>query len=375
MSVQLGDILHIQKGKKPLSQSKTVVDGYLPYVDIKAFEKGIIDNYASTEKSLLCEGGDLLIVCDGSRSGLTGSAIKGVVGSTLAKISADGMTTEYLRYFIQSKYVSLNAQKKGTGTPHLNVEILKSFIINVPSPSEQNRIVSRIEELFSKLDKAVEILQTTKKQLAVYRQTVLKEAFEKLSKIKKVSDLCEVVRGGSPRPAGSDKYYDGNIPFLKVADLTENSGMYLSTHTYTIKKAGLTKTRMVEANTLLLSNSGATLGVPKICTFATTFNDGIAAFINFKQQEYLPYHYYYWMSKTVELRSVNQGAAQPNLNTTIIGNMMMPYCDYNMQVEISKGIGFRLSICDSIEKTVDATLSQAEAMRKSILKKAFEEGI
>lgn len=99
----LGEILHIQKGKKPQSQSNTATDGYLPYVDIKAFEKGIVENYASTEKSLLCDDGDLLIVCDGSRSGLTGRAIKGVVGSTLAKISADGLTTEYLRYFIHSK--------------------------------------------------------------------------------------------------------------------------------------------------------------------------------------------------------------------------------------------------------------------------------
>lgn len=178
MGIQLGEILHIQKGKKPQSQSNEASQGYLPYVDIKAFEKGIIENYASTEKSLLCEDGDLLIVCDGSRSGLTGRAIKGVVGSTLAKISADGLTTAYLRYFIQSKYTLLNTQKKGTGTPHLNAEILKSSIITVPSLHEQDRIVSRIEKLFSELDKAVETLQTTKKQLAVYRQAVLKEAFD-----------------------------------------------------------------------------------------------------------------------------------------------------------------------------------------------------
>ncbi len=174
----LGEILHIQKGKKPQEQSKTLTKGFLPYVDIKAFERGIIESYASPEKCLLCDEGDLLIVCDGSRSGLTGRAIKGVVGSTLAKISADGLTTEYLRYFIQSKYTLLNTQKKGTGTPHLNTEILKLSTITVPSLREQERIVSRIEALFSELDKAVETLQTTKRQLAVYRQAVLNEAFE-----------------------------------------------------------------------------------------------------------------------------------------------------------------------------------------------------
>ena len=175
--VELGTILHMEKGKKPQKQSKEIEDGFLPYVDIKAFEKGIIDSYASPEKCVLCDDGDLLIVCDGSRSGLTGRAIKGVVGSTLSKISADGLTREYLRYFIQSKYTLLNTQKKGTGTPHLNAQILKQSKLIIPSLPEQERIVARIEELFSELDKAVETLKTTKQQLAVYRQAVLKEAF------------------------------------------------------------------------------------------------------------------------------------------------------------------------------------------------------
>lgn len=71
--VELGTILHMEKGKKPQKQSKEIEDGFLPYVDIKAFEKGIIDSYASPEKCVLCDDDDLLICdADGSRSGLTG---------------------------------------------------------------------------------------------------------------------------------------------------------------------------------------------------------------------------------------------------------------------------------------------------------------
>ena len=176
--IELGTILHMEKGKKPLSQVKEPTEGYLPYVDIKAFEQGVIDNYASPEKSLLCEEGDLLIVGDGSRSGLTGRAIKGVVGSTLFKIYADGVSTDYLRYFIESKYLLLNTKKKGTGTPHLNANILKESKIFVPSLEEQERIVARIEELFSDLDDAVKTLKATQQQLNLYKQAVLKDAFE-----------------------------------------------------------------------------------------------------------------------------------------------------------------------------------------------------
>ena len=133
-------------------------------------------------------------------------------------------------------------------------------------------------------------------------------------KIVKVGDICDVVRGGSPRPAGDPRYYGGHIPFLKVADLTKDSNVYLQTYQYTIKEAGLHKTRRTQPNTLLLTNSGATLGVPKICMIDATFNDGIAAFLNLEPRSNL-YLYYFWLTKTKSLRNINQGAAQPNLNT------------------------------------------------------------
>lgn len=52
--------------------------------------------------------------------------------------------------------------------------------VSIPSLDEQSRIVSRIDELFSELDKAVDTLNTTKEQLAVYRQAVLKDAFSNI---------------------------------------------------------------------------------------------------------------------------------------------------------------------------------------------------
>lgn len=281
---------------------------------------------------------------------------------------------KFLFYFCQ--LFNFKALDKSTTIPSLAKRDLLNIEMPVPPLPDQERIVSRIEELFSQLDASVAELKTAKERLKVYRQAVLKEAFAFCSETVRICELCDVVRGGSPRPAGDTKYYDGVIPFLKVADLTNTSEMYLTTFTSTIKEAGLKKTRLVPANTLLLSNSGATLGVPKICKFQTTFNDGIAAFLNLdEEKEYLSYHYYFWASQTVALRAINQGAAQPNLNTSIIGNVLMPHCTYEEQVNISQQIESRLSVCDNIEKTVDTALQQAEALRQSILKKAFEGGL
>ena len=383
--VELGSLLTITKGKKPAIFSKEKLIGYMPYVDIQAFETGKIDSYTNGEKCLPCEDGDILIVCDGSRSGLVGRAIRGYVGSTLAKISANELDDLYLFYFVQSKYTLLNTNKKGTGTPHLNQELLKQQRLLVPPLFEQRCIVSRIEELLSSLDEGVKTLLKIKEQLKIYRQAVLKDAFEgkftekwrnnnaiSISswKEKRIFDLCEVVRGGSPRPAKDPRFYGGNIPFMKVADITKNKTPFISSTEFSITELGLKKTRKVGPNTLLLTNSGATLGVPTICTFETTFNDGIAAFLGLDPRSLL-FFYYFWTFKTSDLRAINMGAAQPNLNTEIIGNVKISLPTIPEQQEIVSEIERRLSICTSINQTVETTLQQAEAIRQSILKQAF----
>ncbi|MGA3209247.1 MAG: restriction endonuclease subunit S [Syntrophales bacterium] len=286
---------------------------------------------------------------------------------------------KYLFYYMQTLHINAHTHKR--------YWISHYSKLSVPFPPllEQHRIVAKIEELFSELDKGVDSLKTAQQQLTVYRQAVLKWAFEgKLTnknmvegqlphgwKWVKISDISNVVRGGSPRPAGDPKYYDGNIPFLKVADITRDNSVFLNTFNYTIKEAGLHKTRKISPNTLLLSNSGATLGVPKICMIDATMNDGIAAFLNLDERSNL-YLYYFWLGKTRELRNINMGAAQPNLNTDILKNYMVPYCSFAQQKAVVTKIETRLSVADKIEETISQSLQQAEALRQSILKRAFE---
>ena len=217
--------------------------------------------------------------------------------------------SKYAFHFMLSRQFvnDMSANTSGVNLPRVSTKYINSYKFPLAPLPEQRAIASKIEQLFSELDNGIANLKTAKSKLEIYRQAILKQAFEgKLTNpknkleddlpsggtLKRINSLCEVVRGGSPRPAGDLRYYEGNIPFLKVADITRNEGTYLNTHTFTIKEAGLKNTRYVEANTLLLSNSGATLGVPKICTFPTTFNDGIAAFLGLDKDD-LVYHYYW----------------------------------------------------------------------------------
>lgn len=371
--VELGSILHMEKGKKPKAQRKDSAEGYLPYVDIKAFEQGIIDNYATIEKSLLCEDGDLLIVCDGSRSGLTGKAIKGVVGSTLSKIYADGMTTEYLRYFIQSKYALLNTQKKGTGTPHLNANILKASKLVVPSEEQQDKVVQKIEELFSSLDNAVETLNKIKKQLEVYRQAVLKSVFDSCDKKVTVESVCEHVTDGDHMPP--PKAATG-IPFIMISNIKDNHIDWGETsHVNEEYFKAIGDKRTPKKGDILYTVTGS-FGIPVLVNYDKNFcfQRHIALLRPNKliEQKFL---YYALQAPEVYAQASKRatGTAQKTVGLGVLRKIEIPFIqNIDKQKAIVSEVESRLSMCQDIERAVATILTRAEALRQSILKKAFE---
>ena len=85
---------------------------------------------------------------------------------------------EFLYYFLLSQKRSFIKAGKGGAQPNISQGIIKEWPINLPPLNEQHRIVAKIEELFSELDKGIENLKTARAQLKVYRQALLKHAFE-----------------------------------------------------------------------------------------------------------------------------------------------------------------------------------------------------
>lgn len=146
--------------------------------------------------------------------------------------------------------------------------------------------------------------------------------------VKLLGGLGVVVRGGSPRPAGDPKYFNGNfIPWLTVASLTNISDnqMYVNETKSFLTEIGSKYSRILEEETLIISNSGATLGVAKILNIRSCANDGIAAIINQHTGD-KQFVCYYINSLTSYLREVvATGVGQPNLNTTLISKIPIPF--------------------------------------------------
>lgn len=139
----------------------------------------------------------------------------------------------------------------------------------------------------------------------------------------RLASIASVVRGSSPRPAGDPRYFSGTfLPWITVADVTCNEDPILDSTSSYLTKEGSQLTRIFEPGTVLLSNSGATLGVPKITGIRAGANDGVAGFLNLSLDVDPCYLYYSLFALTDYLRKeVASGVGQPNLNTELIGNV------------------------------------------------------
>lgn len=328
----------------------------------------------------LVEDGDLLIVCDGSRSGLVGRAVKGFVGSTLARIDIDkSVLPEYIYHFIQGKYIQLNKSIKGTGTPHLNQELLMSFELYVPPLEDQHRIVTRIEELFSQLDSGVETLKKTKEQLKVYRQAVLKEAFEGINETVNMSEVADMI---DPHPSHrTPPEIQGGIPYIGIGDIdyTANAINYDSARKVSNDILNEHKERYRIQNGDFVMGKIGTIGKPFLLELPQNYALSANVILIQPNSERIKPMFLYWQFTspliTEQLKIGAKATSQPAFGIKKARVLKIRICSLSRQDQILEYIGEKISVCDSIEKTIDTALQEAEALRQSILKQAFEGGL
>ena len=259
----------------------------------------------------------------------------------------------------------------------------------LPPISEQKAIADFLDKKCGEIDELVALQEKIIEELKSYKQSVITETVCKgLNpnapmkdsevewigdipegwKVMKIKHLASVVRGGSPRPAGDPQYYEGNIPFMKVADITKDDNIFVNDCEYTIKEAGLSHTRMIEPHTLLLTNSGATLGVPKINTFKTTFNDGIAAFLDLDKSLDIYFAYYSLKARTKYfLDSASLGIGQPNLNTDIIGSTYLAIPHIEEQYDIVEFLNTKCSEIDQLISIKQQKIVELKDYKKSLI--------
>ena len=355
-----------EKTGMPIIRIQNLTSENAPY----NYSKGIF------EEKYIVHNGDLLFAWSASLGAHIWKGQDAWLNQHIFKVlPKEGIDRDYLYYFLLAVVAELYAKTHGSGMVHITKAPFMNTPIPVPSLPEQQRIVSRIEELFSQLDAGVKTLKKTKAQLAVYRQAVLKEAFSYCAEKKPIREMSSIVTSGS---RGWAKYYcDNGAKFIRIGNLTRNK-IYIDLddiqHVQLPDKAEGTRTKLAPNDVLvsITADLGSIGLVPN--GIGEAYVNQHIAMIRFNNQMQGEFYAWYLRSEygQQDLLRNKRGGGKLGLGLDDIRDSRVPVVSNETAESILSIIECRLSVCDSIEHTVDLALQQAEAMRQSILKDAFE---
>ncbi len=325
---------------------------------------------------------------------------------------------------VQSQFKEIT---KGTTRQRVNLSIVRGIKLALPPLTEQKRIVEKLEELLSELDAGVTNLKKARAQLAVYRQALLKHAFEGhltakwraahtpelesaeqlLARIRAerqkhaehinrkkcqapiapdttgLPDLPEtwqwasldqvfiVERGRfSVRPRNDPRYFGGDMPFVQIGDLPREGGSIKSYH-QTLNEDGVGVSKAFPPGTVLIAIVGATIGNTGILSFESCCPDSLVA-LQSHSPVLLRYADAFIQSRKLSLRAVaSASGGQPNINLNLLQPMAIPLPPEKEVEAVLDALESQLTNITALEADIDQNIQRAEALRQSILKKAF----
>jgi type I restriction enzyme S subunit len=342
-----------------------------------------------------------------------------------------------LYFYFLLKSLRLNQFEKSTAIPGLNRNDAYDQIFPFPPLPEQHRIVAKIEELFSSLDKGIESLKTAQQQLKVYRQAVLKWAFEgkltgewrrRQGNLHTADDLLKQIQAEKEKEAKSSgkklkptnslsNEREANLPQLPISwkwvslgeiisDLTDYhaNGSYLKmkenvqlidTPEYAIMIRAtnfekenfktdlkyitedaynfLARSKLFGGEILIgkIGNAGKVYFMPNLNKPASLAMNLFALRFNVDVNKYIHYHLLSLFSKQ-QISSYVKGVGNPTIDKNSVRSLSIALPSYEEQQHIVEELESRLTVCDKIEESIEHSLKQSEALRQSILKKAFE---
>ena len=302
------------------------------------------------------------------------------VDIAIVRILRKDVNPKYVMYMINSPQFRSEIKKYESGTTRKRIsrKNLDRIEFDIPPIPEQERIVARIEELYSQLDSGVETLNKVKQQLAVYRQAVLNEAFEDITDSTAMESLAQMV---DPHPSHrTPPEVIGGVPYIGVGDINYDEGIinYSAARKVSpeILNEHIERYTLHEGDFIMgkIGTIGKPFKVPLPQKYALSAN---VILIQPDSEKVMPDFLFWQFSSPLVTKQLTEGSAatsQPAFGIKKARLLSIRTCGFDKQKEIVRDIEARLSVCDNIGQAVDAALQQAEAMRQSILKQAFEGG-
>lgn len=291
-------------------------------------------------------------------------------------INTDLVIPKYIFYRLQIIRFDHSTHKRYWIQSYSKIKVL------IPPLDEQSRIVAHIEELFSELDKAVDTLKTTKEQLEVYRQAVMKDAFQEKESIIRLGDAIEKPRYGTSKkcdyPCTANSTAVLRIPNID----TKNGRVDSSDLKYAeFNEKELEQLSLKNGDILIIRSNGSvslvgSSAIIRKCDTDKTYAGYLMRLRILNKEKLLPKYLLYYLSSPDARRYIESVAKSTsgvnNINSQEISKLCVPLSSIEKQEKTVAEIEMKLSVYHEIEKSVDTVLVQADAMRQSILKQAFE---
>ena len=253
--------------------------------------------------------------------------------------------------------------------------LLKSDIA-VPPLATQHAIVTRIETLFAELDKAVQHLRTAQQQLKTYRQAVLKVAFEECDSYEKITN-CFDVTGGLTKNSQREKF-SIKMPYLRVANVYYNRLDLSEIKEIGVQESEIKDKLLKKEDLLFVEGNGSKEQIGRVAVWDGSIENCLHQNHIIKGRplgtmlsKFALYYFISDFGREQILKVASSTSGLYTLSTEKVRNLKVPSCSLTEQHRIVQEIESRLSQATASETYIENALQQAEALRQSILKKAF----
>jgi type I restriction enzyme S subunit len=395
IEVELGEVCDINMGQSPPSSTYNSVGKGLPFFQGKA---EFTDLYPvvrkwCTKPTRIANEGDILLSVRAPVGSTNIANQECAIGRGLAAVTYP-FSNKVIWYYLKSIEQLLDKQGTGTTFRAVSGNIVRKQIFPLAPLPIQRAIVSKIEALFSDLDNGIANFKKAQAQLKIYRQAVLKKAFEgELTKVWReknnisfnwekttTGEVMSNINSGST-PKAEFLFTSGEIQFLKVYNLnfdgTLNHQKDPAYTTYEIHSTA-NKRAICIAGDVLINIVGPPLGkvsvIPKNSKLEFSINQAI---VRFRPNEKIISKFLSQFLQSPTITNWLEGtskatAGQYNVKVSTCREIPISLPSIVEQTQIVQEIESRLSVCDKMEQSITESIAKAEALRQSILKKAFE---
>lgn len=365
----------------PILRANNINENRLNFESIKYVDAKLI----SENQKILAN--DILIAMSSGSKNLVGKSAQaksdynGSFGAFCAVYRPDlSINGNFISYFFQSNEFRRNISEisKGSNINNLKREHILNFVFPLAPLPIQRAIVYKIEALFSDLDNGIAHFKKAQAQLKIYRQAVLKKAFEGFNEVL-FEELITSSQNGLSKRSGSE----GNeIKVLRLADIANLAIDSTLPRSILLSNKEFERYKLNEGDLLAIRVNGSIDLVGRLIHVSQkdesevwAFCDHLIRFILDKDR-CVPIFYYYFFQLPQVRKFIHQNmvssAGQNTVSQGTVKFVFVPITSKEEQTQIVQEIERRLSVCDKMEQSIKESIEKAEALRQSILKKAFE---